>query len=59
MSKSLGNVVDPFNVSKQLTNEGLRYFLLKQGVQSDDSSKFIFFFFKHKIFIISKKKFFF
>ena len=40
MSKSLGNVVDPFRAAKQFTTEGLRYFLLKQGVPQDDSSEF-------------------
>lgn len=56
MSKSLGNVIDPFDVSKQLTTEGLRYFLLKQGVQHDDCSKF--FIKQYFNFINDKKNFF-
>lgn len=43
MSKSVGNVVDPFEVSKILTVDGLRYFLLKQGVPHDDCSEFIYY----------------
>ena len=38
MSKSLGNVVEPFDAAKRFTKEGIRYFLLKQGVPQDDSS---------------------
>nr|CAB3263654.1 methionine--tRNA ligase, mitochondrial-like [Phallusia mammillata] len=36
MSKSTGNVVDPFETALSVTPEGLRYFLLKQGVLGDD-----------------------
>uniref|UniRef100_A0A0K0DPV0 Methionine--tRNA ligase, mitochondrial n=1 Tax=Angiostrongylus cantonensis TaxID=6313 RepID=A0A0K0DPV0_ANGCA len=36
MSKSLGNVVDPLDASKLYTTDGLRYFLLKQGLPSGD-----------------------
>ncbi|CAJ0947466.1 unnamed protein product, partial [Mesorhabditis belari] len=36
MSKSLGNVVDPMEIAGLLSNDGLRYFLLKQGVPTDD-----------------------
>ncbi|KAK5896788.1 hypothetical protein CesoFtcFv8_009915 [Champsocephalus esox] len=37
MSKSLGNVVDPLERSKQFTTDGMRYFLLRQGVPDSDS----------------------
>ncbi|MGH0171970.1 UNVERIFIED_CONTAM: hypothetical protein FKN15_001484 [Acipenser sinensis] len=36
MSKSLGNVVDPLERSQQYTADGLRYFLLRQGVLDTD-----------------------
>ncbi|KAG9281215.1 methionine-tRNA ligase, mitochondrial [Astyanax mexicanus] len=36
MSKSVGNVVDPFERSKKFTVDGLRYFLLRQGVPDTD-----------------------
>ncbi|XP_019725462.1 methionine--tRNA ligase, mitochondrial [Hippocampus comes] len=36
MSKSLGNVVDPFERSQAFTTDGLRYFLLRQGVPDSD-----------------------
>uniref|UniRef100_A0A914WSW5 Methionine--tRNA ligase, mitochondrial n=1 Tax=Plectus sambesii TaxID=2011161 RepID=A0A914WSW5_9BILA len=36
MSKSVGNVIDPVSASEVLTVEGLRYFLLRQGVPHDD-----------------------
>ncbi|CAI2292797.1 unnamed protein product [Caenorhabditis sp. 36 PRJEB53466] len=38
MSKSLGNVIDPNEAIENLTSEGLRYFLLKQGNPSYDCS---------------------
>ena len=38
MSKSLGNVVNPNEAAQRLTVEGLRYFLLRQGVPHEDSS---------------------
>jgi methionyl-tRNA synthetase len=38
MSKSLGNVVDPFDRLKRYTTDGLRYFLLREGVPHSDSS---------------------
>lgn len=41
MSKSAGNVIDPFEAAELLTIDGLRYFLLKQGVPDKDSSMFI------------------
>ncbi|XP_010015669.1 PREDICTED: methionine--tRNA ligase, mitochondrial, partial [Nestor notabilis] len=36
MSKSLGNVVDPFSCMEQYTVDGFRYFLLRQGVPERD-----------------------
>lgn len=36
MSKSLGNVVDPHERSQLFTTDGLRYFLLRQGVPDTD-----------------------
>lgn len=36
MSKSLGNVVDPLERSCRFTSDGLRYFLLRQGVPDSD-----------------------
>ncbi|KAK3525934.1 hypothetical protein QTP70_011022 [Hemibagrus guttatus] len=36
MSKSLGNVVDPLESSRRFTVDGLRYFLLRQGVPDID-----------------------
>lgn len=36
MSKSLGNVVDPREATKKFTVDGLRYFLLRQGVPDSD-----------------------
>ncbi|KRX73695.1 Methionine--tRNA ligase, mitochondrial [Trichinella sp. T6] len=38
MSKSLGNVVDPTLEAQKLTCEGLRYFLLRQGVPTSDGN---------------------
>ncbi|GMT32775.1 hypothetical protein PFISCL1PPCAC_24072, partial [Pristionchus fissidentatus] len=38
MSKSVGNVIEPLKMSELLSKEGLRYFLLKQGVPHDDSN---------------------
>ncbi|CAD5235218.1 unnamed protein product [Bursaphelenchus xylophilus] len=43
MSKSIGNVVNPFLIKDLLTVDGLRYFLLKQSTQHNDASKFIIF----------------
>ncbi|XP_031158680.1 methionine--tRNA ligase, mitochondrial [Sander lucioperca] len=37
MSKSLGNVVDPLERSQIFTTDGMRYFLLRQGVPDSDS----------------------
>lgn len=36
MSKSLGNVVDPLECSNMFTADGMRYFLLRQGVPDSD-----------------------
>ncbi|KAK2848890.1 hypothetical protein Q5P01_008724 [Channa striata] len=36
MSKSLGNVVDPLERSQVFTTDGVRYFLLRQGVPDSD-----------------------
>ncbi|XP_048885636.1 methionine--tRNA ligase, mitochondrial isoform X1 [Brienomyrus brachyistius] len=36
MSKSRGNVVKPLEASRLLTTDGLRYFLLRQGVPDSD-----------------------
>ncbi|XP_034453032.1 methionine--tRNA ligase, mitochondrial [Hippoglossus hippoglossus] len=36
MSKSLGNVVDPLQRSEMFTADGMRYFLLRQGVPDSD-----------------------
>ncbi|CAB1337451.1 unnamed protein product [Coregonus sp. 'balchen'] len=36
MSKSLGNVVDPLERSQRFTTDGMRYFLLRQGVPDTD-----------------------
>ncbi|CAF0843052.1 unnamed protein product [Brachionus calyciflorus] len=36
MSKSIGNVVDPFEFLKKYTQDGVRYFLLREGVPSSD-----------------------
>ncbi|XP_067455848.1 methionine--tRNA ligase, mitochondrial [Thunnus thynnus] len=36
MSKSLGNVVDPLERSQLFTTDGMRYFLLRQGVPDSD-----------------------
>lgn len=39
MSKSKGNVVDPFDQMQKFSTDGLRYFLLKEGVPHFDGSK--------------------
>jgi methionyl-tRNA synthetase len=36
MSKSIGNVICPFESLKKYTKDGLRYFLLREGVPSSD-----------------------
>lgn len=44
MSKSLGNVVDPLQSSQVFTTDGLRYFLLRQGVPDSDCD-----YYEHKV----------
>jgi leucyl-tRNA synthetase len=39
MSKSIGNVVDPFDRMKKYTTDGFRYFLLREGVPHSDGSR--------------------
>jgi len=39
MSKSKGNVVDPFDRLEKYSTDGLRYYLLKDGVPHSDGSK--------------------
>ncbi|XP_041652877.1 methionine--tRNA ligase, mitochondrial [Cheilinus undulatus] len=36
MSKSLGNVIDPLDRSQMFTTDGMRYFLLRQGIPDAD-----------------------
>lgn len=38
MSKSLGNVIDPHKMAERYTFEGIRYFLLREGVAHSDGS---------------------
>ncbi len=38
MSKSKGNVVDPVDLAERFTSEGLRYFLLREGVPHSDGN---------------------
>lgn len=38
MSKSIGNVIDPFESLEKYTQNGLRYFLLREGVPDTDSN---------------------
>ncbi|XP_043275600.1 methionine--tRNA ligase, mitochondrial-like isoform X2 [Venturia canescens] len=38
MSKSKGNVISPFDVAKELTSDGLRYFLLREAVPHSDGN---------------------
>ncbi|XP_064638975.1 methionine--tRNA ligase, mitochondrial-like isoform X2 [Lineus longissimus] len=38
MSKSIGNVVDPFDRMKKYSADGFRYFLLKEGVPHSDGN---------------------
>lgn len=44
MSKSKNNVVDPNEVAKTYTYEGLRYFLLREGVPHSDGSRLTLYF---------------
>ena len=39
MSKSRGNVVDPVREMDRLSADGLRYFLMKEGVPHSDGSE--------------------
>lgn len=39
MSKSRNNVIDPNKVAEKYTFEGLRYFLLREGVPHSDGSE--------------------
>ena len=39
MSKSRGNVVNPMDMMKKYKSDGLRYFLLREGVPSHDGSE--------------------
>lgn len=48
MSKSKNNVIDPNKVSEKYTYEGLRYFLLREGVPHSDGSKYFNFCSKQK-----------
>lgn len=41
MSKSKGNVISPFEAATNFTEEGLRYFILREAVPYSDASKFI------------------
>lgn len=41
MSKSKNNVIDPMERALTYTMEGFRYFLLREGVQHSDGSKFL------------------
>lgn len=40
MSKSKNNVIDPFVAAETFSMEGLRYFLLREGVPHSDGSKY-------------------
>lgn len=40
MSKSKNNVIDPTKVAEKYTYEGLRYFLLREGVPHSDGSEY-------------------
>ena len=36
MSKSIGNVIDPFECLKKYSSDGVRYFLLREGLPDSD-----------------------
>lgn len=40
MSKSKGNVIAPQDLFETYTSEGLRYFLIREGVPHSDGSKY-------------------
>lgn len=44
MSKSIGNVVNPHELSSQYQIDGLRYFLLREGTLGSDGSRYLKFF---------------
>lgn len=39
MSKSKGNVISPFEAANDYSEEGLRYFILREAVPQNDASK--------------------
>jgi len=43
MSKSRGNVVDPFERLAVYSSDGLRYYLMKDGVAHSDGSLYFFY----------------
>lgn len=42
MSKSKGNVISPFKAANDYSEDGLRYFILREAVPQNDASKTIF-----------------
>jgi methionyl-tRNA synthetase len=38
MSKSLGNVIDPFDFQKKYTTDGIRYILIRDGIPDTDNN---------------------
>lgn len=41
MSKSKGNVISPFKAATDYSEDGLRYFILREAVPQNDASKII------------------
>ena len=41
MSKSLGNIVHPFDLNNRFGTDAVRYFLLREGVPHSDGSKLV------------------
>lgn len=39
MSKSKGNVISPFEAANDYSDDGLRYFILREAVPQNDASK--------------------